>query len=254
YRRYVIMNAKAIVQSFTYIREKARAYIDHDRLFKELIQTFFREFIEVFFPEESAHIDFSSVTFLEQEVFTDIVEGERRQIDILAKVKMKQREQIILIHVEPQASYQSQFNERMLIYCSILYEKHRKPILPIAVFSYNEHKEVPDTFSISYPTMTVLSFQYLKLHLITKNWRTFIKQDNPIAAALLSKMGYTEKERIQVKLEFLRMISRMTLDPAKTALLYGFFETYLKLNKEEEEEMREKISELPEEEAERVFR
>lgn len=39
----------------------------------------------------------------------------------------------------------------------------------------------------------------------------------------------------------------MELDPAKTALIYGFFETYLKLEAEEEKQMREKTSDLPEE-------
>src|SRR5699024_4046184 len=96
----------------TFIFEKKRVYIDHDRLFKELIQTFFQEFIEAFFPEQYRYIDFCSVTFLEQEVFTDIVEGERRRIDILAEVRLKGEENLILIHIEPQSSYQKEFNAR----------------------------------------------------------------------------------------------------------------------------------------------
>ncbi|HLQ72684.1 MAG TPA: transposase [Bacillota bacterium] len=234
------------------IYEEKKSYIDHDRLFKELIQTFFQSFIEGFFPEEAADIDFSTVTFLEQEIFTDIVKGERRQIDILAEVKMKQKEQIILIHVEPQSSLQHEFNERMFIYYSRLYEKYRMPILPIAVFSYDDSRFVDDTFTIELPTVRILSFHYLQLHLIKKSWREFIKEDNPAVAALLSKMGYTEKERIQVKFEFLRMISRMKLDPAKMQLMYGFFETYLQLNEEEEQIMREKVDELPKEESDLV--
>lgn len=237
----------------TYVLERKATYIDHDRLFKELIQTFFQEFIEAFFPKVYDYIDFSSVTYLEQEVFTDIVKGEKRRIDILANVHLKGEERIVLIHVEPQSSYQKEFHERMFIYCSRLYEKYRKPILPIAVFSYNNDKGVSDTFNIDFPTFSVLQFHYLQLHLIKKNWRSFIHQDNPAAAALLSKMGHTDKERVQVKLEFLRMLSRMELDPAKTALLYGFFETYIKLNEEEERTMREEISNLPEKEASRVL-
>jgi len=31
--------------------------IDHDRLFKELLETFFAEFMELFFPEASRAID-----------------------------------------------------------------------------------------------------------------------------------------------------------------------------------------------------
>ncbi|MGG3835135.1 DUF4351 domain-containing protein, partial [Geobacillus thermocatenulatus] len=38
--------------------------IDHDRLFKELIQTFFEEFLLLFFPDMHEHIDFSHLSFL----------------------------------------------------------------------------------------------------------------------------------------------------------------------------------------------
>lgn len=238
----------------TYVIEEKQIYIDHDRLFKELILAFFEEFIEAFFPDEYRHIDFSTATFSKQELFTDIVKGERRQIDILVEIKLKHEEQMILIHIEPQSTYHTQFHERMFIYCSRLYEKHRKPILPISIFSYNNKKAVPNIFSLTTPTFPVLTFQYLQLHLVNKNWRQFIDQDNPVVAALLSKMGYTESERVQVKLKFLRMISRLELNPAKMKLLYGFFETYLKLNEQEEKEMRDKISELPEEEATRVLK
>ncbi|MCU6438566.1 transposase, partial [Weizmannia coagulans] len=73
-------------------------------------------------------------------------------------------------------------------------------------------------------------------------------------AALLSKMGYTEKERVQVKLEFLRMLARMELDPAKMRLLYGFFDYYLKLNEKEEAEVMENIKMLDPDEAEQVLK
>ncbi|WP_276282961.1 hypothetical protein [Virgibacillus indicus] len=37
---------------------------------------------------------------------------------------------------------------------------------------------------------------------------------------MMSKMGYKEEERVQVKKEFLLMITRMQLDPAKQHLIY----------------------------------
>lgn len=132
--------------------------------------------------------------------------------------------------------------------------EHRKPILPIAIFSYNNMKEVDNQFSLEIPTFKILEFNYLPIHLIKMNWRKYIYQDNPVIAALLSKMGYTQDERIQVKLEFLRMLSKLELNPAKMDLIYGFFETYLKLNAEEEEKMREEITHLPEEEAKQVLK
>jgi hypothetical protein len=51
--------------------------IDHDRLFKELLTTFFWEFLDLFFPDVAAYTDRASLEFLDKEVFTDITEGER---------------------------------------------------------------------------------------------------------------------------------------------------------------------------------
>lgn len=79
------------------------------------------------------------------------------------------------------------------------------------------------------------------------NWRDFIRQDNPVAGALLSKMGYTESEKIEVKKEFLRMLIRLELDPARTQVLMELFETYLKLNEEEEEQFLKEINKNPRE-------
>ncbi|HHY72846.1 MAG TPA: Rpn family recombination-promoting nuclease/putative transposase [Bacillus bacterium] len=229
-------------------------YIDHDRLFKELLQNFFQEFVELFFPEHYIHIDFSHLKFLSQELFTDIVKGEKRKIDILAETKLKDIDALILIHVEPQSYFQKEFHERMFIYFSRLYEKYRKPIFPIAIFSYNDNKEVSDYLIIEIPTFKMVEFRYSQIHLIKMDWRKFIGSNNPVAATLLSKMGYRREERIQVKLEFLRMISRMELNPAKMELLFGFFETYLQLNEEEEKLMQEEITRLPEEDAKAILR
>ena len=85
------------------------------------------------------------------------------------------------------------------------------------------------------------------------NWRSYIHTNNLVAAALLSKMGYSDKERVQVRKEFLRMLVKMELNPAKATLINGFFETYLSLNEEEEEELMEEIKQLDKNEAEQIF-
>ena len=47
-------------------------------------------------------------------------------------------ETAIIVHIEPQSSYPSHFNQGMFQYYSLLYNKLRKLILPIAVFSYDK--------------------------------------------------------------------------------------------------------------------
>jgi len=84
----------------------------------------------------------------------------------------------------------------------------------------------------------------IALHLQKMNWRTFIKKENPVVAALLSKMGFKQEERAQVKAEFMRMLYRLQLNEADQRLIHGFFESYLKLSEEEEEEYMEIVNEF----------
>jgi len=232
--------------SLTIVLEEETDYTHHDQLFKELIHIFFEEFLEAFFPEVHHHIDFNSIKPLSEEVFTDLFEGESRKADIVIETKLKNMDTIIIIHVEPQSYGQQNFHERMYLYYSLLYNKYRKPILPIAIFSYDEIRTEKNEFKIQFPFFHVLTFNFLMLELKKTNWRNYIQTNNPVAAALLSKMGYTQDERIRVKKEFLRMIAKMELDPAKMRYIIGFFERYLSLNKYEEEVLMKEIKQYNE--------
>jgi hypothetical protein len=74
--------------------------IDHDQNFKELISTFFIEFLDLFLPAIASTIDPESITFLQQEYFVDLVEGEENVIDLLAEVKQAGQETTFLVHIE----------------------------------------------------------------------------------------------------------------------------------------------------------
>ncbi|MBP2242761.1 hypothetical protein J2Z40_003341 [Cytobacillus eiseniae] len=235
------------------VQEGPSHYTHHDQLFKQLIHTFFAEFLELFFPKVYQHIDFTTIKPLSEEMFTDLIEGESKRADIVIEANLKEYETLIIIHVEPQSYSQPDFNERMYHYFSLLYNKYRKPILPIAIFSYDVNRFESNQFMITFPFFHVLSFQFLMIELRKMNWRNYIHSNNPIAAALISKMGYTEKEKVQVKKEFLRMLVKMDINQAKAELINGFFETYLTLNEREEEKLMEEIKQLDSQEAEQIL-
>ncbi|WPZ19669.1 transposase [Geobacillus subterraneus] len=227
--------------------------IDHDRLFKELIQTFFEEFILLFFPDMHEHIDFRHLSFLSEELFTDVTAGEKYRVDLLVETKLKGEDGVIIVHIENQAYIQPSFPERMFLYFSRLFEKYRTRIVPIAVFSYNALREEPSVFSIEFPFGDVLYFRFFPVELRKQHWRHYIRHDNPVAAALLGKMGYTESERIEMKKELLRMLVRLELDEARQRLLLGFFETYVKLSEEEERQLRSEVKAMETKEREKVL-
>ena len=57
----------------------------------------------------------------------------------------------------------------------------------------------------------------------------------------MAKMDFQPQERVRVKLECLRMLVTLQLNPAKIELISGFIDTYLRLNTAEEEELNTEL-------------
>jgi predicted transposase YdaD len=219
--------------------------IDHDRLFKELLTTFFGEFIELFLPELARYLEGDSIEFLDKEVFTDVTAGERYEADLIVKAQFQGQESFFLIHVENQAQHQTDFGKRMFRYFSRLSEKFDLPVYPVVVFSYNSPKTPePNVYQVGFPNKVVLQFNYDVIQLNQLNWRDFVQQPNPVASALMAKMNIEPSDRRRVKLECLRLLATLRLDPAKMQLISGFIDTYLRLSSEEERLLRADIARI----------
>ncbi len=190
--------------------------IDRDRLFKELIGTFFVEFLDLFIPEILTYLEQDSITFLDNEIFTDITAGERYEADLIVKAKFRSQESFFLIHIENQAQQQTDFSKRMFRYFSRLYEKFDLPIYPVVLFSYKYPKTTePNYHQVAFPNKVVLQFNYDVIQLNQLNWRDFVQQANPVASALMAKMNIADSDRPRVKLECLRLLASLRLNPAK---------------------------------------
>jgi hypothetical protein len=127
-----------------------------------------------------------------QELLVDIVGQESRELDLLLEIRYVATDTYILIHFEPQSYKDAEFHERMFIYFSRLFKRHRKEhklIIPIAIFTADDAKNERYTLSMEVPDHQILHFQFLKVELKGRNWRQFIDSNNPVAAALLAKTG-----------------------------------------------------------------
>ena len=205
--------------------------MDHDRLFKELLTTFFAEFIELFLPDVAAELDRSSIHFLDKEIFTDVGSGDRHEVDLLARARLRDREACILIHVENQSSPQADFAQRMFQYYSRIECKFNLPVFPIAVFSYDRPlTQASSIHSVELFNLRILRFEFHAIQLNLLDWRTFLRTPNPVASALMVKMQIATEDRPHVKAQCARMIATLRLNPAKTRLIAVFMNSYLRLN------------------------
>ncbi|MGF1567671.1 MAG: DUF4351 domain-containing protein [Nodosilinea sp.] len=228
--------------------------IDHDRLFKELLTTFFLEFIQLFLPDVLTYLDPDSLIFLDKEVFTDVTAGQRYEADLLVQARFQAQPSYFLIHIENQATAQTTFSQRMFRYFARLYEKYDYPVYPVVVFSYDQPRTPgASQFTLEFPDLTVLQFRYRVIQLNQLHWRDFLQQPNPVAAALMAKMQIDPADRPKVKAECLRLLVTLRLDPARMQLISGFVDTYLSLTPEEDAVFNNEISRIEATEQEQVM-
>lgn len=235
---------------------------DHDRLHKELLLTFIEEFILLFLPTVAEYTDFSTKEILDKEVFTDVTAGEKHEADIIVKFRINnegikkfkkkgskksqlEKDLYFLIHIENQASSQTDFGKRMFIYFSRLYEKYGLNIYPIVLFSYSTPKRAaPNQHSVVFPDLEVLKFNYRAIQLKRLDWHDFLDKPNPVASALMAEMNIDKKDEPEVKARCIAMMLGLKLDDPRTQLLTGFIDSYLKLDEQENQVFNKRLDEL----------
>jgi predicted transposase YdaD len=133
----------------------------------------------------------------------------------------------------------------MFYYFARLSEKYALPVYPIVIFSYDTpQRSEPTSYQVTFPDKTILEFNYSVIQLNRLHWRDFLRQENPVAAALMAKMQIKPQERSIVKLECLRLLATLRLDPARMQLISGFIDSYLRLNIQEEQLFQTQLSTL----------
>ena len=175
---------------------------------------------------------------MDKETFTDVTSGDKHEVDIFMKARLRGEDAFFLIHVENQSAAQSDFPKRTAA---------TSPASP-------RNTTCPSTPSSCSPTTrpaarsrTALSLHFparLCCNSVTKSfsstasrlpWRRFVRQENPVASALMAKMKMSAKDRPKVKAECLRLLVSLKLEPARTKLIGGFVDSYRKLTAEEME-------------------
>lgn len=122
------------------------------------------------------------------------------------------------------------------------------------VFSFDQPQRLEsDRYSVEFSEYKVLEFHYKAIQLNRLNWRDYLNQSNPVAAALMAKMRIAPVDRPRVKVECLRLLATLRLDPARTRLISGFVDTYLRLNAQEDQVFQSEIGRLETRERQEVM-
>ncbi len=218
----------------------------HDQLFKQVIESFFADFLRLFAPDTAARLDLSTVTFLNMEVFTDIPQGERCVADIVAEVRTLEGDpELIIVHVEIQREREPDFGYRMWQYYSLLRQREDKPVMPIALVFYPGREGIAyEDYEETLFGHTILTFHYLQISLPLLQAEDYARGQNLLGVGLASVMWLPRGRAARITL-YLTCLRRLLdaqragdLDAARAFLLGNVVETYNSFSDEERDALR----------------
>jgi hypothetical protein len=212
--------------------------MQYDQLFKRLLKTFFRFFIELFFPEVFAQIRWDAIEFLDKEEQAQDTESQSfsRLSDVMVKVTTVDGEMEFIIHVEVENPWRSSFPSRMFEYFALFWLRHTLPIFPIAVLPERRIKPFEfESYGQSLFGHEILTYNYFHIGLPGLSVDDYWRDDNPVSWAFSAFMERGNRDKIQLMGECFRRVYQSPFTDAEKTLLLDFIRTYYQLTTDEAE-------------------
>jgi Domain of unknown function (DUF4351)/Putative transposase, YhgA-like len=189
---------------------------EYDSPWKDILQTYFSEFMQFFFPDAYNEIDWiQQPEFLDKELQEVVADAEigRRFADKLVKVYLKNgQEKWVLIHVEVQSQEESDFAARMYTYNYRIYDRYKKSVASLAILGDERDNWRPQQFGYSLFGCT-LNFQFPIIKLIDYQQRLLeLENDsNPFATVVMAHLAAlnTRNDRNNRKEQKLALVQRL---------------------------------------------
>ncbi|MBD2340932.1 DUF4351 domain-containing protein [Calothrix sp. FACHB-156] len=235
--------------------ERERA--DQDSPWKEILEAYFPQAMQFFFPQTAALINWERPhEFLDkefQQIARDAEQG-RRYADKLVKVCHIQGEEIwLLIHIEIQATPETNFAERMFSYNLRIFDRFGKPAISLAILCDSDSTWRPNQYSYNYPD-TRLNFEFgtVKLWDYQTRWTELEASNNLFATVVMAhlKTQQTTKkpqERKSWKFSLIRRLYEQGWQEKDIRNLYRFIDWVMILPKALEVEFWEEFKQFEQE-------
>ena len=230
---------------------------DYDSPWKEALEHFFPDFLDFFFPDAYADIDWSQGhQFLDKELKQAARDAElgRRYADVLAQVwRRSGQEAWVLVHVEVQGQPQAEFAERMYVYNYRLYDWHRKQVASLAVLADEQAGWRPQQFGYElWGCRAKLDFPTVKLLDYRKQWSKLESSVNPFATVVMAHLKAQETRRDPTalqswKLSLTRRLYKLGYDRRQVLELFGFIDWVLQLPEPQALDFWRQVQEIEEE-------
>jgi hypothetical protein len=231
--------------------------MDHDQRFKTLIKTFFLEFLQLFFNEWEKRLDVGRIEWLDKEIFLDPPEGDRRVLDLVAKLPTREaapghrpaepEQWLALVHIEIESpDSAAPLRPRMFEAYVQLRRDHRLPVLPIAIYLRVGLEGIGiDVYEEHFWELRPVHFEYLYVGLPALDAIKYLEGENWLGVALAALMKIPKDRAAWLGAEALRRLQAAPLNDQQRFLLTDCVQAYLTLDEAQLSELDRLVATEP---------
>jgi len=223
-----------------YLDEKRN--IGFDGAWKQALRSYFKDFIELCWPELLDKIDWTKKPEMLEDEMHALIKKEEIDKRIADKIIKFWRtdgvEVFALIHIEVQLSKQIDFSERMFIYRYRIFDMYKKDIASLAILIDGNKNWRPNEYCQDF-CGSKLKFEYPILKILDyKDKKDELKQSkNPFVIIILAQLAAIEtsgklEEKLISKFNLTKFLYTHGLDREIVLTLLRFIDKMLALNEE----------------------
>ena len=241
---------------YNFLMKQKKKKTEQDTPWKDIVETFFPQFLEFFFPDIHRDIDFTKkYEWLDKELQKIQKESKigKRLADKLVKVFLKDgSERWLLLHIEVQSTQEENFAERVYVYNYRIFDRYHKEVISLVILTDKSDTFRPGKHEINrWGFKLTCEFPVIKILDYRGKIEELEKSSNPFALVILIYLNlYEAKEdidRFQVKLSIARSVYNTGKYTRKEAVnLLRFIDWLIILPEELEKKFTEEIEKLEE--------
>ncbi|MBD2139136.1 hypothetical protein H6F32_16510 [Anabaena sp. FACHB-1237] len=164
---------------------------NYDQTWKEAISQYFESFMQFFYPNLHAKIDWSKTPIsLDKELkqITASSQTKKRYADKLFQVWLLDNQIIwILIHIEVQSQYDKEFPQRMYIYNYRSFDIFHKPVISLAILGDEDKKWRPNSYEYGIDD-SLVKMQFSIVKLLDYQWEDLTTNNNLFAIIVMAHL------------------------------------------------------------------
>jgi Domain of unknown function (DUF4351) len=222
---------------------------DHDQRLKVLLKEFIQQFFLCFFPAWATRLDFTDLTWQDKEVFLAPPQGEKRQLDLVARIRLRPDapppregfvDLMVLVHIEVESRESAvAFRPRMFEYYVQLRRDSQLPVLPIGLFLRVGLDGVGwDAYEEHFWEHRLLRFEYAYVGLPALPAEQYVSGEHLLGVALSSLMRVSPERRAELHAEALKRIVTSGENDWRRYLLAECVEAYGDLDEAQRQQLQ----------------